>query len=99
MGRLTGEPQATRVKTISLDEFARKDGALPNFLKIDVEGAELLVLNGAKELLAKHHPTIFLAIHSHEMNHECAALLGHLGYRITILFKDPENGIYELLCE
>src|SRR5215469_601345 len=30
----------------------------PNMIKIDVEGAELLVLKGARETLAAHHPTI-----------------------------------------
>ncbi|MBI2035469.1 MAG: FkbM family methyltransferase [Candidatus Liptonbacteria bacterium] len=99
LGMITNVPQLTKVKTVSLDEFVKNGKIVPNFLKIDVEGAELLVLSGAKELLFKHHPVIFLAIHNNEMRGGCVALFRRFGYRPSILFEDPLNGIYELLCE
>lgn len=46
------------VRTESLDA-SLPDGYVPHFLKIDVEGAEQLVLEGAIETIARHRPLIF----------------------------------------
>jgi FkbM family methyltransferase len=34
-----------------------------NFIKIDVEGAEVDVLNGGRELIQQHHPILMVACH------------------------------------
>jgi hypothetical protein len=52
----------------------------PDFIKIDVEGAEALVLAGAAEALAAYHPAIFLAIHGNNQRTQCLTHLRHLGY-------------------
>ena len=52
-----------RVRSLTLDGFARSSGTVPNLIKIDVEGAELLVLEGAQELLAAHHPDLIVGVH------------------------------------
>jgi FkbM family methyltransferase len=39
------------VTTISLDEFWKSSGRLPNLVKVDVEGAERPILEGAESLL------------------------------------------------
>jgi hypothetical protein len=46
----------------------------PNFLKIDVEGAEAMVLKGARRLLSEIHPTIYIEVGS-EANDEVTAIL------------------------
>ena len=51
------------IQTITLDTFCRQNGLRPNLVKIDVEGAELLALRGAGELLSEFSPTIILAVH------------------------------------
>ena len=53
----------TSIQTISLDTYCREHGVTPNLIKIDVEGAELLVLRGASRTLHESHPTIILAVH------------------------------------
>jgi FkbM family methyltransferase len=74
------------VKTVSLDEllFAAQVPA-PQFMKVDVEGAELDVLKGAKSLLSSHHPTIFLATHGRQIHLACCALLVALGYELRAI--------------
>jgi FkbM family methyltransferase len=46
--------------TVRLDKLddALPDGYVPSLIKIDVEGAELLVMRGAAETLARHRPFV-----------------------------------------
>jgi FkbM family methyltransferase len=57
----------------------------PNLIKIDVEGAEAMVLRGAQRLLAQNRPRLFIEIHSHALGRECAELLTRCGYGVTTL--------------
>jgi FkbM family methyltransferase len=50
-------------ETVSLDTFSLTSGLVPNLIKIDTEGAELLVCRGAKKLIEAHHPTLIIATH------------------------------------
>lgn len=50
------------VKMTTLDQIANESGQ-PDFVKIDVEGAELSVLKGAGELLRDSPPNIICEIH------------------------------------
>lgn len=49
---------------VSLDDFLASADRMPRLIKIDVEGAELLVLRGAIKTLSSAGPLIFLEIHS-----------------------------------
>ncbi|MBD2493040.1 FkbM family methyltransferase [Nostoc sp. FACHB-280] len=71
------------VATVSLDNLiATGEIPTPNYMKIDVEGAEMKVLTGAKTMLINAHPTIFLATHSVELHQQCINFLTLLGYKI-----------------
>lgn len=76
----TGQLQ---VKTVSLDDWIAK-GKIPSpdYMKIDVEGAEMDVLVGARELLQRSHPKIALATHSDELRYDCCQFLKTLGYQL-----------------
>jgi FkbM family methyltransferase len=52
------------VSTISLDSLYLQYGILPDLVKIDVEGAESLVLNGAKEIATQHKTRFHVEMHS-----------------------------------
>lgn len=51
------------IETITLDSFSRQSGLVPDVIKIDVEGAELWVCEGAREVIAERRPALILATH------------------------------------
>lgn len=65
-----------------------------DFLKCDVEGAELAVLRGGVDLLERHRPVLHLEVYpawTRDFGYgpsELAAFLAHLGYRDLILLRD-----------
>ncbi|MGH8529130.1 MAG: FkbM family methyltransferase [Nevskiales bacterium] len=74
------------VPAISADSFLRKHPASrPQLLKVDIEGAEALLLTGAKELLTSAAPEILLALHGEAQAIECRNILGSYGYSLYYL--------------
>lgn len=52
-------------ESVSLDEFFADKDAVPDVIKIDVQGAEMQVLRGARQLIKRNNPTLFLEVHPH----------------------------------
>jgi FkbM family methyltransferase len=76
------------IETITLDTFSRQSGLIPQLIKVDTEGAELWVCEGAKHLLATHHPALILATHplwlpQGQKIEDLFKLLNDFGYRIV----------------
>jgi FkbM family methyltransferase len=61
------------VPTVSLDSFQLKHDP-PLVVKIDVEGGEQLVLQGAQEFLSRHKPMILLEVHNIHSQHSVDVL-------------------------
>jgi FkbM family methyltransferase len=57
------ETRIIEVKSTTLDAFCAARRLWPDFIKIDVEGAELHVLRGASRLLRECRPEVILALH------------------------------------
>ena len=53
---------------ISLDQYVAEKKISPDIIKIDVEGAEISVLAGARKTIKKFRPLIFLSVHPEELN-------------------------------
>ncbi|MBT9331594.1 FkbM family methyltransferase [Paracidobacterium acidisoli] len=76
------------IETITLDTFSRQSGLIPHLIKIDAEGAEIWVCEGAKHLLAHNHPALIIAIHplwlpEGQKIEDMFKLLSSFGYRIV----------------
>jgi len=85
------------IETITLDTFSRQSGLIPRLIKIDTEGAELWVCEGAKHLLAHHHPALIIATHplwlpEGQKIEDLFKLLNDFGYRIVDSDISKYNG-------
>ncbi len=84
---------------MTADEFLKTHPeALPEVLKIDVEGAESGMLEGARGLLESHHPILVLALHGPEQVSKCYQLLRDFGYTIAERVEDVEACGEEILA-
>lgn len=68
---------------------------LPSLIKVDVEGAEKMFLDGAAATIEKSRPTILLEYHSGPLARECARFLEARGYRIEWLETDNPGSLSE----
>lgn len=68
-----------QVRGITIDAAAARYGP-PDVIKIDIEEAELLALQGARETIARRRPVIMMELHSAKLAKECLALLDAAGY-------------------
>jgi hypothetical protein len=69
------------VRCVRLDDVYK---GTPSVVKIDVEGHELEVLEGAKETLEKHKPMILIELLPHiENSKKARAFLEEMGYTET----------------
>jgi len=73
----TGE--TISVSAVSLDEYTSSHAA-PDFLKCDVEGAEVEVFRGARRLLTEKRPGIICEMHSEENQRALLEEFARLGY-------------------
>lgn len=58
---------STKVDTIAVDDFVEETGVIPHVCKIDVEGAEYVVLKGMENLLSRHDVDLVIETHGDEM--------------------------------
>lgn len=90
----------TLVPTISLD-FLLRETSPPDFLKIDVEGAELSVLQGAKDLLQTSRPKIVCEV-SQENEHAVTTLLKGFNYELFDAgdpnYSSVERAVFDTLA-
>ena len=82
------EQDVAACDAVTLDDFFRERRPVPDFMKIDVEGAEMKVLRGGENLLREHLPTLFLEIHPQKLlrigssAEEVHDLLRDIGYKM-----------------
>lgn len=79
-------------RCVSLDGYCEQEGiGRLDVLKIDVDGPELEVLEGAEQTIGRHRPTLCVEAHSREL---CEAVLSRLyeaGYRVRVVDPPPHE--------
>jgi hypothetical protein len=81
---------------MTIDDAAQ-EFFVPDFIKMDIEGAEDLALEGASETLAQRHPAMIIEVHGADKEERCLAILKRYGYRILTVdqswfLKESERG-------
>jgi FkbM family methyltransferase len=82
LGHIVGAASVTaiEIEAVTLDDFSQACGAPPDFIKCDVEGAEVEVFLGAQKLLAEKHPGILCEIHGEESRRALLDEFARYGY-------------------
>jgi FkbM family methyltransferase len=88
------------IETVSLDDFVASHGIMPEVLKIDVEGNEAAVIDGATALLASTPPTTFME-YTPAAQRDLDGLIGRLSSTFQVCFEvdDVERKVRELRPE
>jgi FkbM family methyltransferase len=96
------------VEAVTLDSYSHQTGLVPAMIKIDTEGAEIWVCEGARRLLAESHPALIIATHppwlpQGQKIEDLFALLSSHGYHIAaseiMRYKETDFGDYLCIAE
>jgi FkbM family methyltransferase len=80
IGRQTGE--LVKVPTNSLDNFCTAHNIYPDFIKIDIEGAEGLALEGFNRGVAVSYPFFAIDLHTPGCDMQVGSFLSQHGYEV-----------------
>ena len=94
-GRLGSEPGPLMVDVVILRDAIESYGT-PRLIKIDVEGAESELLEGATDCLATLRSSIIIEAHSEQLERRCLDLLRHSGFHCERLRQRGTKETYIL---
>ena len=99
MGHISDNGTAT-VMAATLDMLV-EDGKIlaPDCVKIDIEGAEVRALHGARRTVQRSHPVLFVATHSKQLEKECYELLDFWGYHCRSIQDNLDGELGEVLAK
>lgn len=88
--------RSMEVETCTLDSIHSRLGreTKVDVVKIDVEGAESLILESANQFLAAHRPLLLMEIHSEDNTQQVLRRLWEVNYRIDLLSFENENRLF-----
>lgn len=87
------------VNVVSIDQLVN-EGKLPppDFIKIDVEGGEIKVLEGCSQVISTHKPKLLIATHGAETHAYVINFLSDRSYKYQILNQDGVKGDTEIMA-
>lgn len=99
---LSDDSHTNVVEQISIDDFVEMSGITPDALTIDVEGAELLVLSGARNTLKNNSLKVWVSEHDDMADSgyrikpgDLATFMKQMGYgKREVLAEDHERHVY-----
>ena len=75
-----GTRKTNLVPTVTLDDLLDQ-GPAPDIIKMDIEGAEIMALQGGKRLLAEARPVFYVEV-GHEQSDAVGRILTDAGYHL-----------------
>lgn len=90
------EGGALEVRMRRLDDLCAEHGLVPDVVKLDVEGAEMDVLDGGARTFAAR-PVLFLSTHGADVHARCIERLESLGYSAHPILGDDVRRTSEVL--
>jgi FkbM family methyltransferase len=89
--RSFGKESSVEVASITLDEYFENHYTNSiDLVKIDVEGHEIEVFSGMKNILSKYHPVIICEFHDSSLFHIGKDYLREYGYEVKVIrFVEP----------
>jgi FkbM family methyltransferase len=86
-------------ETITIDAYCFENAVRPAFMKIDVEGHELQVLQGGRQTLTDYHPALLIEIEERHIGKEkmqsIFSFLQNLGYQGWFFYKGKKLPLAE----
>lgn len=73
------------VEMIDLDSFSTEIGLTPDLVKVDVEGAEGMVIQGMSRLLTEAKPYLIVEIHNEIAQRDVTSYLASHGYETRVI--------------
>ncbi|MEM7791070.1 MAG: FkbM family methyltransferase [Verrucomicrobiota bacterium] len=84
------------VRSVTLDECVYElQKPAPDLLKVDVESAEALVIDGARTLLSEHRPRLLIEVHGPDPCEQTLAKLLEMNYQLFLLRDEERTEILE----
>lgn len=85
-------PKTESVRSRSIDSIVAS-GELPppDVIKIDVEGAEYLLLEGGRRFFSTASPRLLIETHGLEVSRQCLEFLFDLGYTVAVCMHEHVN--------
>ena len=87
-----------KIRQVSIDRMVKdKILPLPGFIKIDVEGGEVEVLKGLKDVVASCRPKMLVATHNTLCHEYVVNFMEENGYQFEILNPESDKGDTEIM--
>jgi FkbM family methyltransferase len=103
IGGLAGKEKKIQIQTTTLDNYFNTNNITKkvDFIKIDAEGAEGIILKGAEEVIKKDKPILLIEMHTIEGSTYKLAeeLLKQYGYSYEVFDNEYEDIAYHILCK
>jgi FkbM family methyltransferase len=91
------KPEKIKVKTVSLDKYCQEKNITPDFIKIDAEGAEYLILEAMVDILKNKKPIVTIEVAGEEEWQEnCTKSINFLQNNGYIAYEIDLNGYVKL---
>lgn len=89
----------SKVNVVKLSKMVAEGKiAIPDLVKMDIEGAEVNVLKDMKQIFTEKKPVLFVSTHGKEVHLACVALLKDMGYILKALDRTDMEAAREILA-